>query len=143
MAALVAGVTSEIKVLAKTDTVLGHDFVVLKNRSGRMERFAITVNPKGTAAADQVTTKIDGRFLIAPTSPANAKSEFKLALEAKVGVTIKQNPDWDDVKTDTDADGVVDRALDLDGDGVADPADAGKFAYNWATYGALYSFTIA
>jgi len=100
-----------IKVRALADGALDKDMVVVKDGSGRYVRFAFNVSPKGTADSDVVLTKVDQNLLTAVST----------AIVGKQGTVIKNNPDWDDVKTDTDDDGVNDTGL-----------------YNWVQEGHLY-----
>ena len=104
--------TVEVKVRALTDQKTGmeYDMVAIENR-GRIERFPFKFSPLGTLDADVFKTVIE----------AGKQADFEAAVLAKVGVTIAQNPEHDDVKTDTDDDGVNDTGL-----------------YNWATYQNLY-----
>ena len=104
--------TSLVKVRALTDqgTGMEYDMVVLKNR-GRDERYPFKFSPLGTLDANVFATEIDD----------NLVAEFSAEVVAKVGLTIKQNPSWEDVKNDTT------------GDGLNDTGD-----YNWATNSALY-----
>jgi len=110
--------TSKIKVRALTNTSLDQDFVVLKNRANMMERFVFLVSPKGTVDGSVVETEIDDLHTDA----------FKLAIAAKEGVTIQNNPAWEDVKTD---DGTA-------GDTTADDGVNEGTRYNWAEEGKLY-----
>ncbi len=98
-----------IRVIADTDASPEVDKVVY-NQEGKI--FAFYVSPKGTIEADAIITptgNIDTTDLIA-------------RIEAMQGIRIEQNPDWDDVKTDTDDDGINDT-----GD------------YNWVDNGFLYT----
>ena len=88
-----------IKVRATTDEYLSNDIVPLPTYAGyNGEHFGFKVSPKGTADADVVETQtgnIDRDML-------------KAEIEAMRRVTIQNNPKWDDVKTDTNDDGVSD-----------------------------------
>ena len=103
--------TSKIKVRARTKSSLDQDFVVIPNRANMMERFVFLVSPLGTVDAAVVETEIDDLH----------KDAFTKAIAAKEGVTVQNNPAWEDVKTDTDGDGAN---------------DTGK--YGWAKDGLLY-----
>ena len=110
--------TSKIKVRSLTESILDQDFVVLKNRANRMERFVFLVSKKGTVDGAVVETEIDDLH----------KADFIAAIKAKEGVTIQNNPNWEDVKTD---DGT-------DGDATADDGINEGTRYNWAKDGLLY-----
>ena len=88
-----------IKVRATTDAYLTADKVALPATSEyRGKHFGFYVSPKGTADADVVETEtgdIDTAML-------------KEEIEAMRRVTIENNPPYDDVKTDTDGDGISD-----------------------------------
>ena len=110
--------TSKIKVRALTESSLDQDFVVIENRANRMERFVFLVSPLGTVDAAVVETEIDDLHLAA----------FTAAIAVKEGVTIQNNPNWEDVKTDDGA----------DGDATADDGINEGTRYNWAKDGLLY-----
>ena len=117
-AATATAKTVKVKVRALTDSVLDWDFVVIGNRSNRMERFAFQISKKGTPDDAVIETEID----------ADKQADFEAAVTEKEGVVIKQNPEWEDVKTDDGA----------DGDTTADDGINDGDRYNWATYGKLY-----
>lgn len=102
--------TEIVRVRSITDTTLEYDMVAIENR-GRIERYPFKFSPKDTVDESVVETEVDEARV----------EDFIAAVTTKVGVVIPQNPLWDDVKTDTDDDGVN---------------DTGE--YNWATYGLLY-----
>ena len=101
----------DVKVRSLTDTQLEFDFVVL-TIGGIEKRHAFQFSPKGTADADVFVTKIAD----------NLQAEFEAQVAGKIGLVIKQNPNWEDVKTDTDGDGVSND----------------ESRYNWSSYGNLY-----
>ena len=104
-----------IKVRALVEGTLGVDRVVLNSRGDNM---AFTVSAKGTDSAAVVETEIGG------LDAAN----FVALIRGKQGVTIQNNPDYADVKTD---DGT-------NGDASADDGVNEGTRYNWVTNGALY-----
>ena len=111
--------TSMVKIRALTDqgTQMEYDMVVIENRQ-RAERYPFKFSPLGTADADVYATEIDD----------NLVAEFSAAVIAKVGVTIRQNPEHADVSTDDGTDGDL-----TPGDGINEGT-----RYNWAEYGNLY-----
>ena len=106
-----------IKVRANTDEYLENDFVPLPTYAGyNGEHFGFQVSKKGTPESECIETQtgnIDRDML-------------KKEIEDMVRVTIQNNPKWEDVKTDTDGDGVSD----------SEPRA------NWAEYRGLYEVII-
>jgi len=112
--------TKNIAVVSLTDSILEVDTIVWGDRG---QPFGFNVNPKGTKATDShlVLTEVTGL----------TDDEIKRIQELIVlreGVTIKNNPNWEDVKTD---DG-------KDGDKTADDGINEGTRYNWAKDGILY-----
>ena len=99
-----------IKVRSNFEGTLAVDTVVI-SIGGTPTRMRFTVNPVGTPSADCVATLV----------PGYAAAEFTKNVEALNRLTIKNNPKYDDVKSDTDGDGVNDTGLD-----------------NWAKQGLTY-----
>jgi hypothetical protein len=110
--------TVKVKVRALNKGALDRDIVVIKNRGNGMERFAFEVSPLGTVDADVKETEVD----------AIHEVDFKAAIAAKRGVTIENNPKWEDVKTDSGA----------DGDTTADDGINDGTRYGWSKEGVLY-----
>ena len=100
-----------IKVRGMTEGTLEKDIVVVKDSGGREVRVGFNISPFGTADADVVLTEIDQKIL----------SDVSAAIIEKKGVVVRNNPDWEGVKTDTTGDGVNDTGL-----------------YNWVQKGQLY-----
>ena len=87
---------AKVKVRALQDTCLEYDIAVIANTGGDLMRFPFKFSPKGIADASVVENEVDDKL----------QAAFEAEVAAMEGYTIKQNPDWDDVKTDTDGDGV-------------------------------------
>ena len=106
---------AQIKVVSNFDgDILEWGRVVWGDRG---QPFCFQVSKNGTAVSDQVITEtgdIDGALL-------------KTLIEQEVGVVRKNNPKWEDVKTDADDDGVSDE------DGTR---------YGWEQEGQLYTVTV-
>ena len=104
-----------IQVRGMTEGTLDNDIVVVKDSGGREVRFAFNISPKGTADADVVTTEVDQKML----------ADVAAAIVSKKGTVIRNNPAWEDVKTDDDGDGISDTDR-----------------YNWAQQGQLYELVM-
>ncbi len=98
-----------IRVVALTDASPEVDKVVY-NQDGKI--FAFYVSPKGT---------IEANAIITPTGNIGL-TDLTARIKLMQGIRIVPNPAWDDVKTDTDDDGINDT-----GD------------YNWVENGLLYT----
>jgi len=105
--------TTAVKIRGLVPGTLDNDIVVILNRESRMERFGFAISPFGTDDAAVVETLVDDSKL----------ADFSAAVIAKEGVTIVNNPAWEDVKTDTNDDGV---------------SDSDGTRYGWGTNGPLY-----
>ena len=125
--------TVKIKVRALTKAALDRDFVILK-QNDTYKQYFFEVSPFGTDIGNVIETII----------PAAREADFKAAIEAKEGITIQQNPKWDDVKTDTDGDGVADKGQDVDNDGATDTDQDGNniIANNWVKNSNLYEIVV-
>lgn len=107
---------AKVKIRALQDSCLEHDIAVIANTGGVLTRFPFRFSPKGTADASVVETEIADAL----------QTAFEEEVAAMEGYVIKQNPNWDDVKTDTDGDGVSDK----------------EPLANWATTGKLYEIIV-
>ena len=109
--------TSKIKVRALNKGQLDRDFVnvLIENRD---KQFGFVISPKGTVDAAVLETEVDDKI----------KALVVAAIKAKVGVTIEQNPAYEDVKTD---DGAA-------GDKKADDGINEGTRRNWVENGTLY-----
>ena len=105
---------AQIKVVSKIDgNILEWDRVVWGDRG---QPFCFEVSPYGTVAGAQKITE---------TGDIDA-DELVALINARVGVVRKNNPNWEDVKTDSDGDG----ASNEDGT-----------RYGWEGEGQLYTAT--
>ena len=100
-----------IKVRGLTPGTLERDIVVIEDSGNNLVRFGFNISPHGTPDSDVVITEVDQSIL----------SKVTAAIVAKKGTVIRNNPNWEDVKTDSDGDGVSDTDR-----------------YNWAQEGQLY-----
>ncbi len=104
---------AQIKVVSNFEgNILEWDNVVWGDNG---QLFCFPVDTYGTDIADQALVEVGNMDAAA----------LKVLIDARIGVVRQNNPDWDDVKTDTDGDGL-----------------ANSDNYGWSQEGQLYTCTV-